>query len=77
MSMNAAIPLTPEQWMRGVLGTQAARDGRVLRRKLDHFNRYVGRARFVAEWQRCGYHAVENGGQMIIFCNNEPVRIVP
>lgn len=74
--MNAPILLTPEQWMAGVFSSQSARDGRVLRRKLDHIDRYVGRDRFVTELRRRGFHAVENSGQMIIFCNNEPVRVV-
>lgn len=74
--MNTKISLTPEQWMAGVFSSHSARDGRVLRRKLDHIDRYVGRDRFVAELRRRGYHAVENSGQMIIFCNNEPVRVV-
>jgi hypothetical protein len=32
--------------------------------------------RFVAELHRRGFRAIENAGQMVIFCNNEPVRIV-
>lgn len=74
--MNAPRPLTAEQWMADVFGSQSARDGRVLRRKLVHIDRYVGRDHFIAELKRRGYHAVENAGQMIIFCNNEPLRLI-
>ncbi|SEK30945.1 N-(5'-phosphoribosyl)anthranilate isomerase [Roseovarius nanhaiticus] len=76
MSMNTPITMTPEQWMQSLFGAQSAQGGSVLRRKLDHIDRYVGRDRFVAELKRRGYHAVTNAGQMIIFCNNEPMRIV-
>jgi len=30
----------------------------------------------VKELHRRGFRAVENAGQMVIFCNREPVRIV-
>jgi hypothetical protein len=62
--------------MAGVFSSQAARDGRVLRRKLTHVDRYVGRDAFYAELARRGFHAVENAGQVIIFCNQEPVRVI-
>lgn len=74
--MHSQVTLTPEQWMAGLFGSQSAQGGRVLRRKLEHIDRYVGREAFIAELRRRGYHAVENANQMIIFCNNEPLRIV-
>lgn len=58
MIMNSPLPLTPEQWMASVFGTQSAQGGRVLRRKLEHIDCFVGRARFVAELRKRGYHAV-------------------
>ncbi|HBR38278.1 MAG TPA: N-(5'-phosphoribosyl)anthranilate isomerase, partial [Sulfitobacter pontiacus] len=31
---------------------------------------------FEQELLRRGYHAVENAGQLVIFCNQEPIRII-
>jgi len=53
---------------------KAARDGASIRRSIHDIDRIVGRQQFLAEIERRGYHAVENAGQIVIFCNNEPVR---
>ena len=37
-------------------------------------DRIVGRAAFEAELRRRGFSAVENAGQIVIFCNREPLR---
>ena len=68
--------LSPEAWMRHLFSSQAARDGAVIRRKVRDIERYVGRAAFEAELRRRGYHAVENSGQLIIFCNQDPIRVI-
>lgn len=67
--------MTPEQWFQHLFASQAARDGGVVRRKVRDMERYVGRDTFAAELHRRGYSAVENGGQVIIFCNAEPLKI--
>ncbi|MEQ9259893.1 MAG: N-(5'-phosphoribosyl)anthranilate isomerase [Roseovarius sp.] len=75
--MRHAVPsITPESWMADLFGSKAARDGRVLRRCLRDIERYVGRDRLMQELRRRGYHAVENAGQLVIFCNQEPIRRV-
>lgn len=61
--------------MRQMFDAKAARDGRIIRRSLADIDRVVGRDRFEAEIVRRGYHAVENAGQIVIFCNNEPIRL--
>jgi hypothetical protein len=65
-----------EAYLRDVFGAKAVRDGKIIRRNLRDIERYVGRENFVAELHRRGFRAVENAGQMVIFCNAEPVRIV-
>ena len=55
---------------------KSARLGGVVRRSIRDVDRVVGRAAFEAELARRGYHAVENAGQIVIFCNNEPIRLV-
>ncbi|MBV1896262.1 MAG: N-(5'-phosphoribosyl)anthranilate isomerase [Rhodobacteraceae bacterium] len=67
-------PLSRGGWIADLFSSKAARDGAVIRRKLRDIDRYAGRDVFKAELERRGYRAVENAGQLIIFCNQEPVR---
>jgi len=46
----------------------------LLRRQFRDVDRYIGRERLAHELARRGYHAVENAGQIVIFCNREPIR---
>jgi len=64
------------RWLRGVFSAQAVNRGGVIRRAVRDVDRIVGRAAFEAEVQRRGFHMVENAGQFVIFCNNEPVRVI-
>ncbi|WP_211095385.1 N-(5'-phosphoribosyl)anthranilate isomerase [Yoonia maricola] len=68
--------MSPETWFRHLFSAQSARDGGVVRRKVRDMERMVGRDVFTAEIRRRGYSAVENAGQVIVFCNAEPVRVV-
>ena len=74
--MALPAPLSPDAWVTHVFSAKAAREGGVIRRKLRDIERYVGREAFEDELKRRGYHAVENAGQLIIFCNQEPVRLI-
>ncbi|XDA99773.1 N-(5'-phosphoribosyl)anthranilate isomerase [Sulfitobacter sp. LCG007] len=76
MNESLSAALSPQAWLRHVFSSKAARDGGVVRRSIRDIDRFVGRAAFEAELRRRGYRAVENAGQMIIFCNQEPVRRV-
>ena len=68
--------VTPEDFFAEVFGSRAARDGAVVRRKVRDVERIVGREVFLAEIRRRGYPAVENAGQFVVFCNQEPIRRV-
>ena len=63
-------------WMRRIFDAKAARDGSTVRRSLRDIDRIVGLDRFLLEIERRGFHAVENAGQVIIFCNNERVKLL-
>ena len=39
-------------------------------------DRYAGREPFLREVERRGDRAVETAGQIVIFCNQEPIRRV-
>ncbi|MBV0912739.1 N-(5'-phosphoribosyl)anthranilate isomerase [Anianabacter salinae] len=73
---HAIPPQTPDDWFRHLLGARAALDGGVVRRKTRDMERMVGRARFVKEIERRGYTVLENAGQLVIFCNSEPVVLL-
>ena len=74
--MSIPAPLSPDAWVTHLFTAKAAREGGVVRRNLRDIERYVGRIAFEAELRRRGYHAVENAGQLIIFCNQEPIRLI-
>lgn len=63
-------------WLLQMFTAKSAREGGIVRRQVRDVERIVGRAAFERELRRRGYHAVENAGQFIIFCNNEPVRVL-
>ena len=69
-------PLSPDQWTLDLFSSRAARSGGVVRRKTRDIERYVGRNAFEKELRRRGYHAIENAGQIVIFCNQEPIRVL-
>lgn len=68
--------LSPDAWLVHLFSSQAARAGGVIRRQIRDIDRYVGRDTFLAEMRRRGYPVVENAGQFVIFCNQEPIRRV-
>lgn len=68
--------LSPDAWLLHLFQSQAACEGNVIRRKVRDVERYVGRDAFLAEMKRRGYPVVENAGQFVIFCNQEPIRQV-
>lgn len=66
----------PDVWLYQLFSARAAREGGVIRRKIRDVERIIGRDAFLRELERRGYHAVENAGQVVIFCNNEAVRVL-
>lgn len=68
--------VSPEMWMQQIFDVKSARQGGVVRRKLRDVERNVGLDRLHAAVRRRGYHAVLNGEQVVIFCNNQPVRLL-
>lgn len=70
----ATSPLSPDIWLNDLFASKAVQQGGVIRRKARDIERFVGMDRFMAEIHRRGYQVAENAGQVIIFCNREPVR---
>ncbi|MAY86404.1 MAG: N-(5'-phosphoribosyl)anthranilate isomerase [Pseudooceanicola sp.] len=74
--MTRILPhLPPTIWMQRIFEAKAARQGQVVRRSLKDIDLIVGREAFERELQRRGYHAVMNGDQVVIFCNNQPIHL--
>lgn len=72
--MRIPETVTPENWLVHLFAARAAAEGGVVRRKVADVDRIVGRERFLAELDRRGFQAVENAGQVVVFCNREPIR---
>ncbi len=68
--------LPADVWMQQIFDAKSARQGGVVRRKLRDVERNVGLDVFLREIQRRGFHAVENSGQVVIFCNNAPIQVL-
>lgn len=66
----------PERWLHDLFTSKAARHGAIIRRKARDIERFVGWDRFLAELEHHGYRAIENAGQVVIFCNRAPIRPV-
>lgn len=63
-----------DEWLVRIFASRAAAEGAIVRRAVRDVDRIVGRRRFLYEVERRGFQAVENAGQIVIFCNREPVR---
>lgn len=72
--MSNMQPVTPQQFLAELFSSRAAATGAVIRRNVRDIDRFVGREAFLAEMRRRGFSVVENAGQMVIFCNREPIR---
>nr|WP_282025248.1 N-(5'-phosphoribosyl)anthranilate isomerase [Limimaricola cinnabarinus] len=73
-----ALPavISPDRWLCQLFASRAAASGGVVRRNLRDVDRIVGRTRFLHEIERRGFRAIENAGQVVIFCNREPLRFL-
>ncbi|WP_103256044.1 N-(5'-phosphoribosyl)anthranilate isomerase [Tabrizicola aquatica] len=72
--MSMMQPVTSQQFLTELFSSQAAATGAVIRRNARDVDRFVGREAFLAEMRRRGFTVVENAGQLVVFCNREPIR---
>ena len=68
--------LPPDIWLQQIFDAKAARTGGTVRRSRRDIERTVGWSRFETEMKRRGFNAVENSGQIVIFCNNAPIQVL-
>ena len=68
--------IDPTLWMRSVFTSRDAGRGGVIKRQVRDVERIVGREVFLAEVERRGWQALENGRHFIVCCNAQPIRRV-
>ena len=66
--------LAPDAWLHDVLSSRAVAQGNVIRRKRRDIERFVGMKRFLEELRMRGFQALENREDIIVICNQAPVR---
>lgn len=71
---NRNSPLSADVWLKDLFTSKAVMQGGVIRRKARDVERFVGMEVFLREIRRRGFQVAENSGQLIIFCNQAPVR---
>lgn len=74
--MPVPVPLSADAWLQQLFRSQAAAKGGVIRRQKRDIERLLGWDRFWQELKRRGFHAAENAGQVVIFCNQDAERII-
>jgi hypothetical protein len=74
--MDVARHPAPEIWIAQVFAAKAVKRGGVIRRSVSLVEREIGRDRFVAEVQERKFHLLECGGQFVVVCNRNPIRMI-
>ncbi len=74
--MQTQSPLSPDVWLHDLFASKAVQQGSVIRRKARDVERFCGMQAFWTEINRRGFQVIENGGQLVIFCNREPIRVL-
>jgi hypothetical protein len=63
-------------WLDTVFQAKAVEKGGVVRRAVRDVEHEVGRAVFLSEVRRRGFHMVECGGQFIVICNTGHMQVI-
>ena len=68
--------LSPDLWMKQLFSAKAVNSGGILRRSARDVDQLIGRDVLLAELQARGFRAIENNGQIVIFCNRAPIDVL-
>jgi hypothetical protein len=63
-------------WLNQIFASEAAKSGGVVRRSIEDVERKVGRRAVELAVRQRGWHLIECGGQFVIVCSREQVRII-
>lgn len=66
----------PETWVRQLFSSKQALCGGVIRRAAKDVDREMGRAALEREVRRRGWHMIETGGQVVIICSDDRLRVI-
>lgn len=66
----------PEKWIAHLFSAKAVASGGVIRRAVRDVEARVGRSRLELEVRRRGFHLAECGGQFIIVCDANAIRLL-
>ena len=76
MQMLRPQPLLAQAWLDTLFAAKAVGKAGIVRRAVRDVERETGRAAFVAEVRRRGFHLLECGGQFIVICNPGQLQII-
>ncbi|MEL6959684.1 MAG: N-(5'-phosphoribosyl)anthranilate isomerase [Pseudomonadota bacterium] len=63
-----------DRWIDHMFSAKAVGRGGVIRRAVPWVEHEIGRARFIAEVERRGFHLLECGHQFVVICSRGPIR---
>jgi hypothetical protein len=63
-------------WLDQVFKAKSATQGGIVRRNIRDVDRKIGRERLELEVRRRGFHMIECGGQFIIICTRQHLRVI-
>jgi hypothetical protein len=68
--------ISPGKWTVQLFSAKSVAEGGTVRRKVADLERLIGRERFLLEVRCRGLLVVEDAGQVIVFCNREPIYVL-
>ena len=66
---------TAVEWIKQIFQAQQVAKGGVVRRKKPDVESYASMSQLITEVKRRGFHLVEVGDQLVIFCNKGVLKI--
>lgn len=68
--------INPDGWIDQIFSAKAARTGGIVRRSVKWIEREVGLDRFEMAVKQRGFHLLECGGQYIVICGNNALKVI-
>jgi hypothetical protein len=68
--------LDPDGWIDQIFSARSARSGGVVRRSIAWIEREVGRGYFEEAVRKRQFHMVECGGQLVVICNSDGLKVI-
>jgi len=72
----APVHSSPDAWIRQIFSAKAAAKGGVTRRSVGWVDREIGREKPALEVRCRGFHMIRAGGQFVIICCQDEIRLI-